>query len=240
LLLGALGSSGLGAQGDSPYPLVFKVRAGIHAGDLQKAHFDNKLMGFGVEYKREMFANGGALLAEIAWEIVPGRHKDVYPYDYLDFYGNPLWLNSYDNRKEYGQGFNLRLGYSAPLPMNNFEWFAGLCIDRFKVRTEVKYTLLFDGSEDTTTIGQYDGASFAVEGAQLVPGFFAGVKYRINEDMNFEMSLRNFGMRRYEYVSELYELEASGQNEYNRPYEGISKTSTARGWALEFALSLKF
>ncbi|MCL1909076.1 MAG: hypothetical protein FWG12_06895, partial [Holophagaceae bacterium] len=104
------GASDLHAQDNSPYSYLFKIRAGLTAGDLQEAHHDNKVMGLAAEIKREMFGSGRALTAEVVWEFVPGRHHDVYPWD-----SNPLDLSprySYDNRKEYGAGINLRLGYS--------------------------------------------------------------------------------------------------------------------------------
>jgi hypothetical protein len=253
LLLGALGTPCLKAQeGNSPYSLAFKIRAGLHTGDMQKAHFDNKVMGFGAEIKREMFGAGQALSAELTWEYVPGRHHDVYPSDKYPWFELPLSLDPrfcYDDRKERGQGFNLRLAYSAPLPKfgpqvvreitEGWEWFAGLGIDRFKVATEVRYTLK---KRETPSKGLFAGASYVEEASELVPGFFAGIKCKVNNDMKFELSLRNFGMRHYETRTEWYELEASQQTrtseDYGRNYE-ISKTSTVRGWALEFAIAAR-
>jgi hypothetical protein len=250
LLLGAFSVPGLKAQeSNSPYSLAFKIMAGLHSGDMQKAHFDNKVIGFGAEIKREMFGAGQALSAELAWEYVPGRHKDVYPADKYPWREAPLFLDPllcFDDRKEYGQGFNLRVAYSAPLPKfgpqavreitEDWEWFAGLGIDRFKVRTEVKYTLKKVVEPPRY---QYDGGSFVVEGSELAPGFFAGLRCKLNSDMNFELTLRNFGMRHYEYTPEYYELTASGENRFNRDYVGTSKTSTVRGWALEFAIAAR-
>jgi len=254
-LLGAcVGASGLRAQSASPYSYAFKIRAGLTAGDIQKTHFDNKLMGFGAEVKREIL--GGAVLAEVTWEYVPGRHRDVYPWDTNPIKVNPNVTNSingtgldprysFDDRKEYGDGINLRLGYSAPFRLNalpsllpelSFEWFAGLGIDRFKVRSEVKSTFNF-ANVNNPIQPNYDGYSFVEESSQLSPGFFAGLKYKITSDFGLELSVRNFGMWHYEFTPATYferDPAKYGKKEY-----GQSKTGTSRGWAMELALTAK-
>ncbi|MDR2561654.1 MAG: hypothetical protein LBC63_07785 [Holophagales bacterium] len=240
-LLGALaGAPGLRAQGSpSPYSYLFKIHMGLTAGDIQKTHFDNKVMGFGAEVKREMFGGGQALKCELVWEYVPGRHRDVYPWD-----TNPLDLHpsySFDDRKEYGQGINLRLAYSAPLTIPyiglDFEWFAGLGLDRFKVRSEVKYTLNFLNTNNPTRpdLGNYDGGTFVKESSQFSPGVFGGVKCKITPDFGLELSCRNFGMWHYEYTPASYST-----GKLNTLYgPGTSKTGSTRGWALELALTAK-
>jgi len=240
-LLGALGgASGLHAQSASPYSYLFKMRGGLTAGDIQKTHFDNKLIGFGAEIKREILSGGSAVTAEVTWEYVPGRHHDIYPWD-----TNPLNLpsraRSYENRKEYGQGINIRVAYSAPLTIPfvglNFEWFAGLGIDRFKVRSEVEYTFNYINTNNPTRpdLGNYDGNSFVKESSQFSPGVFAGLKCKLTADFGLEVSCRNFGMWHYEFTPISY-YDKSNFALYGT---GISKTGTSRGWALELALAAK-
>jgi len=241
-LLGALtGAPGLRAQGSSsPYSYLFKIRMGLTAGDIQKTHFDNKLVSFGAEVKREIFGGGQALKCELAWEYVPGRHHDIYPWD-----TNPLNLpnraRSYEDRKEYGQGINLRLAYSAPLTIPyiglDFEWFAGLGLDRFKVRSEVEYTFNYNNTNNPTRpdLGNYDGNSFVKESSQFSPGAFAGVKCKITPDFGLELSCRNFGMWHYEYTPISY----YDKTNYALYGTGMSKTGSSRGWALELALTAK-
>ena len=273
-LLGGAGGSGLHAQGgDSPYSYLFKIRGGLTAGDMQKTHFDNKVIAFAAEVKYEMPAIGGALTGELAWEYVPGRHHDVYPWgtDPLNLYSfNQALRYSFDNRKEYGQGFNVRLGYAAPMPQvlgawanehiaRNMDWFGGLSIDRFKVRSEVKYTLNFhnanpnnppiDGTNPANPApGLYDGGAFVKEGSSFSPGLFAGLKYRATDDIGFELSLRNFGMYHYEFTPAAYFLTNpvssqpgySGEPyDYYGPHNGRSKEGTTRGWAIEIAITAK-
>jgi hypothetical protein len=244
-LLGALaGAPGLQAQGsDSPYSYLFKLRAGLTAGDMQKTHFDNKIMGLAAEAKREMPSIGGAVLLELAWEYVSARHHDIYPWD-----TNPLALNprySYDNRKEYGQGINLRLGYSAPMPVfgpsvisnvaQKLEWFAGIGIDRFKVRSEVRYILNFGNPNNgNPAAGQYDGGQFVKEESKLVPGVFAGLKYTLPSEIGFELSLRNFGMWHQDFKPAAYYTQ-----ETSELGTGKESTGTSRGWALELAITAK-
>ena len=243
-LLGGFGASCLQAQeGNPPLSYLFKIRAGLTAGDIQTTHFDNKLMGIAAEVKYDMPAIGGALFCELAWEYVPGRHHDIYPWG-----SNPLGLNprySYDNRKEYGQGINLRLGYSAPMPAfgppvisniaQKLEWFAGVGIDRFKVRSEVRYILNF-GRPDAgnPAAGEYDGGQFVKEESAFAPGFFAGLRYKLPSEIGFELSLRNFGMWHYEWTPAAY---------YNQNISelglGRESTGTSRGWAIEFAITAK-
>jgi len=248
-LLGGAGVSGLQAQeSNSPYSYLFKIRAGLTAGDMQKTHFDNKVMGFAAEVKREMPNIGGALSAEINWEYVPGRHHDVYPWD-----TNPMGLSprySFDNRKEYGAGLNLRFAYSAPMPQvfgswandniaKDMDWFGGLSIDRFKVRSEVKYTLNFSTAPNPTNPdpGLYDGGAFVEEGASLVPGFFAGLRYRVTNEIGFELSVRNFGMWHLDYTPNTYKYNAVPP--VDERGKGTSSTGTTRGWAIEFAITAK-
>jgi hypothetical protein len=260
LLALLLGASGLVAQ-EGPYSYLMKIRTGLMSGDMQKTHFDNKVIAFGLEAKRDIhdwFGIKGSLFAEVAWEYVPGRHHDIYPWDtnpLKRFDDTPLDIQySFDNRKEYGQGINLKLGYSAPMPsfgsaavgnfFNDMEWFAGLGIDRFRVRSEVKYTFKFSSAAGDPAFGQYDGGAFVEEGAQMAPGVFVGLKYKHKEGIGFEVSLRNFGMWHYEYTPPAYIIGdyvsnpdlrgLFGQREFGR-----ESTGTTRGTSIEFAITLK-
>jgi hypothetical protein len=249
-LLGAFGGGyGLRAQGsNSPYSYLFKLRMGLTAGDMQKTHFDNKIMGLAAEAKREIPNIGGALFCEVAWEYVPGRHHDIYPWGSDPTVpSGPLNLLpnfSYDNRKEYGQGINMRVAYCAPFAIPylglDFEWFAGFGIDRFKVRSEVKYTLNFVNINNPTRpdLGNYDGDTFVEESAQISPGFFAGLKYKLTPDFGLELSVRNFGMWHYEYTPVSY-FDRSNYAAYGKKEFGKSSTGTSRGWVLELAMSAK-
>jgi hypothetical protein len=245
LLLGALGAPGLKAQSDSPYSYLFKIRAGLTAGDIQKTHFDNKVMGIGAEVRYAMPAIGGAITGELAFEYVPGRNYETEMFKALNL--PPAVLrSSFDNRKEGGAGLNLRFAYSAPFPplfgpwldTKGFEWFAGLGIDRFKVRSEVTFFRDLRENPNTTAPqpgqGQYDGNNHNLETSKIAPGVFAGIKYRHSQYLGFEMSLRNFGMWHYEFVPASY--YSTNPSDYGT---GKSSTGTSRGWALEFAISAK-
>ncbi|MDR2561625.1 MAG: hypothetical protein LBC63_07635 [Holophagales bacterium] len=252
-LLGALaGAPGLLAQqdGESPYSYLFKLRAGLTAGDMQKTHFDNKVGGVGFEVRREMFGGGQALSAELTWEYATGRHYDAYPWGtnpgaILDHAGKPINPRySVDDRKEYGAGLNLRFAYHAPLSVpflhtEGLEWFAGLGIDRFKVRSEVSYTFNFQPNPSTgPTPGDYDGAAFLREESQISPGVFAGLKCRLNKDVGFELTLRNFGMWHMDYVP--YSYDYKGMPPEDKLGKGTTTTGITRGTALEFAITLAF
>jgi hypothetical protein len=245
-LLAASCAGGLSAQ--EGYSYLFKLRAGLTAGDIQKTHFDNKVMAMAAEVRREMFGAGQYLSAELAFEYVPGRHRDVYPWDV-----NPVKANdggglnprySFDDRKEYGQGLNLRFAYAAPfqIPYINAdcEWFAGLGIDMFKVATEGAYSFNFTPNTANPGYGNgenFDGNRFVEWGTTFSPGVFGGVKYQLTESVGFEMTLRNFGMRHYEYTPASY-VERN-QAQYGKKEFGKSSEGTSRGWALEFALTVK-
>jgi hypothetical protein len=264
LLLGAFGSPGLKSD-DGPYSYAMKIRTGLMSGDMQKTHFDNKVIGFALEAKRDVhdwLGIRGSLFAEAAWEYVPGRHHDVYPWGtnpgrLKRFDGTDLYIrHSWDNRKEYAQGINLKLGYAAPLPaigpgpvadvLGSLDWFAGLGIDRIRVFSEVKYTLVFNSNltvSGTTTPGTYDGGAFVEEGAQIVPGFFVGLKYKHKEGVGFEVSLRNFGMWHFEYSPPAYHIDYinnfNERSKFGQREFGKESTGTTRGTSIEFAITLK-
>jgi len=125
----------------------------------------------------------------------------------------------------------VKCAYSFPVPkirpwLGDFEWFAGVSIDAYKVFSEFKYTLKNGGGAVP-----YEGGSgtFVNDGSQISPGAFAGLKYRVSDELGAEMSFRNFGMKHFEYTPGAYIGSATGKME----------TGTSRGWALEFALSVK-
>jgi len=270
-LLGALGgANGLQAQDSgSPYSYAVKLRAGLVGGDLQVSHSDNKVMGLGAEIRRQMFANGGSLSAELTFEVVPGRHYDATKWERVSTPNGglnlvmraPLVMEgywSYDDRKERGEGWSLRMAYYQPMPSfgpailtditKEMEWFGGLGIDRYKVTSEFQWTLRdqsaanlspfqSDGTPNNgyrgnvTNLPLYigGGGSFHEEAAELNVGIFAGVKYRINSDLALEVALRNFGMKHYGFTPGAYFGTADGKLE----------TGSSRGTSIEFALRLK-
>jgi len=269
LLAGGAGASGL--QGQEGFSYLYKIRGGLHTGDMQTSHFDNKLIGFGFEARREMpiFGSGVALTAELTYEYVPGRHHDNPKFPSLGL----APALSLDDRKEGGSGFNLRLAYLAPLNIplvdGKLEWFAGLSLDRYKVRSEVNSTFNFRTFEfgytqDNLTglqnppFGTYDGHQFVEEQTKLVPGVFAGIKYEINRDVVLELSLRNFGMWSMEFTPHTYSyggtnnqiIQVSTTSGMMWIFDGLPpeeelgrgtmKTSTVRSTALEFAFCFRF
>ena len=234
LLLGALGGAGLSAQ--EGYSYAFKARGGLIAGDLQTTHFDNKIISFGAEVRREMLGPGCALTFELAWEYVPGRHHDVRKPIFISDDPEQDWDDNkynYDTRKEYGQGFSFKFAYNAPFKPfawapSDMEWFAGISLDMHSVRTEVEF-----GIYDTDWDGPY-GDSFVEQGSALTPGFFGGLRKKLGDGTACELTLRNFGMKHFEYTPGVY-LDNFG------PGKGAGKleTGTSRGWSIEFAFSVK-
>ena len=242
-------------------------------------HFDNKIIGFGLEVRRNIFGPGSALAAELAFEYVPGRHHDIMVADHGVTGGlglDPFW--SYDDRKEWGQGWTFRASYISKMPSfgpeiisgitKKMEWYAGLGIDRHKASSEFKWTLR-DSSNyplNTTTpvppflnnqgyignTGGYNygaqganfGASgaFTENGADVTIGVFGGLKYHINDEFAFEVSLRNFGMKHWDFTPGAYLKFPARVNPYE-PYVGREagnlEVGSARGWALEFAIAVK-
>jgi hypothetical protein len=268
LLLGAIGAPGLKSD-DGPYSYLMKIRLGLMSGDLVQTHYDNKVIAYGLEAKRNVhdwFGINGSLFAEVAWEYVPGRHHDVYPWGTFDkdtntwsnnplkrLDGSPLFIrHSFDSRKEYGQGINLKVGYAAPMPafgpapvsdfLQDVEWFGGLSIDRFKVRSEVKYTLNFQNNQ-TTVPGTYDGGAFVDETSQISPGVFAGLRYKLKESIGFEISVRNFGMWHLDYTPPAYLIDyindPSERIKFGDRKFGRESTGTTRGTSIQFAITAK-
>jgi hypothetical protein len=123
---------------------------------------------------------------------------------------------------------------------NDMEWFAGLSIDRYKVRSEVKWT--FDLGLNIIDKWWYDGGAHVTEGGQFVTGVFAGLRYKLRNDVGFELSLRNFGMWHYEFTPAIYGLNGRYIDDEDLVEvfgTGTSKTGTTRGTSIEFAITLK-
>jgi len=147
-----------------PYKFDLKVRLGFYGGDLQQTKYDNKIIGFGFQAKREMFGPGHAIAAELSWEHLPSRWHNVINFvkhnqdntnqDWIDkglLSLHPYW--SFDGRKEYAKGMSLLLSYHSKMPsgtgwepldqvLNNMEWHAGIRFDRYKVLSEFRWRLM--------------------------------------------------------------------------------------------------
>jgi hypothetical protein len=251
--------SGLQAQqamSDGLWDFNFKIRTGLFGGDLQKAHYDNKIIGFGAQVKRELFGNGRSLSAEITWEHVTGRHHDTIDFDFhtgpTDYELGRLDLSpafSFDDRKEAAKGFSLLVAYHSPFPSipgvpsdvsRNLEWFAGLRLDNYSVLSEFKWTL-YDMNgvkpppgpnatrppDSSIYIGGF--GAFHEQGSAFAPGFFAGIRYAINDNIGFEVSTRYFGMKNYDFTN----------GAWSNQVEGTMKTSNTYGYSIEFAFSCK-
>jgi opacity protein-like surface antigen len=269
VLLAAAVGSGLQAQqamSDGLWDLNFKVRCGLYGGDLNKAHYDNNIIGFGAQFKRTLFGDRRAVSAEITWEHVTGRHHDLIDYSRHVGVLNPdtdepetrfdlgiLNLSpafSFDDRKEGGKGFSLLFAYHAPFPYipgipsdvsDNLEWFAGIRLDNYSVRSEFKWTMYnMDGVVPPVPGGQapvpgrdhlYVGGwgAFHEQSSAFAPGFFAGIRYALNENIGFELSTRYFGMKHYEFTN----------GAYKNQLEGTMKESNTYGYSIEFAFSCK-
>ncbi|MDP2875072.1 MAG: hypothetical protein Q8O00_02740 [Holophaga sp.] len=236
----------LAAQ-DKPLSFEMKMRAGLTTGALQKDHFDNKAMGFGVAASYPM-GKTAAVTAELSFDLLPGRHRDVMPA------GGTVWVNpanpvtttgstpytlnptySYDDRKESSQGFSLRLGYTDSFPvLEGLSWQAGISLDRYAAKSEFKYTFIAVPTPpavtqpDGTAVVPYEGGTFVAGGTKIVPGLFVGVKYAFAKDKGLEFNIRNIGAAHNHFIPFTYTGQAARL-----------ESSTSRGFVFEFALSVK-
>jgi len=258
-LLGAFASAEEGSSG--PYSVNFKLRTGLMSGDMRVAHYDNKLMGIGFEAKRDLrdiFGIRGAITAEVTWDYVPGRHHDTLDwskkatdseiYDVSGLKLHPYW--SVSDRKETAQGWNMRLAYWGQMPTffpsqtleditSKMEWFAGVGIDRYKVRSDFRWTLKDQTTKPSATLqqiwnnnpdyylGGYGSNNF--EDTAISPSVFAGLKYRISNDFGFELAFRNFGMKTHTWTPGAF---------FGRD-EGKMESGTTRGTSIEFAFTAR-
>ena len=146
-----------------PYKVDLKTRLGFYGGDMQQTKFDNKILGFGLQVRREMFGPGRAIAAEITWEHIPSRWNNIIDFKKHNQYNDtekqerdgvlamhPFF--SFDARKEAARGISLLVSYHSKLPsgtgwdpldkaLENTEWFAGLRFDRYKVYSEFRWRL---------------------------------------------------------------------------------------------------
>ncbi|MDR2561383.1 MAG: hypothetical protein LBC63_06415 [Holophagales bacterium] len=147
-----------------PYKFDLKIRLGLYGGDLQQTKYDNKIIGFGFQARREMFGPGRAIAAEITWEHVPSRWQNLIDFETHNQYNmddpsvpagtfrklslHPFW--SYDGRKESAHGISLAVSYHSKMPtgfgwqpldavLENAEWYAGIRLDRYKVYSEFRW-----------------------------------------------------------------------------------------------------
>jgi len=269
-----------------PYKFDLKVRLGFVGGDMQQAKFDNKLLGFGIQARRELFGPGSAVALEVQWEHVPSRWHDIADYEKHNQYNNrnkdangnvlatrdpnqtdwaekgllslhPWW--SFDARKETSRGFSLAVSYHQKMPsgtgidaidqvLGGMEWFGGLRFDRYKTTSEFRWVLKDQSGQAFIQPGMvpaspplytpnYPGAqgAFWQEAAALTPGFFAGVRQTINDNFAFECGVRYFGTKHWDFTPGAYIKEADGSH----AKEGLLKTGTSYGPAIEFALVCK-
>jgi hypothetical protein len=243
--------AGAQEQSNSPYSVNFKTRAGLIAGDFRDAHYDNKIMGLGVEGRmdlKHLISFGGAISAELIWEYAPGRHHDTIDWSNPGLNLHPYW--SVSDRKETAQGWNIRLAYWGEMPaffpsqtlndiISNMEWFVGVGIDRYKVRSDFRWTLRDQTGLPNNTINDiwnnrppyYSGGygSNHFEDTAISPSVFAGIKYRISNDFGFEVAFRNFGMRTHTWTPGAF----LGRE------EGVMESGTTRGTSIEFAFTAR-
>ena len=246
-----------------PYKLDLKVRLGFVGGDMQQAKFDNKLLGFGLQARRELFGPGSAVALEIQWEHVPSRWYDIADYNKhnrdntdadWDEKGvlslHPYW--SFDARKETSRGFSLAVSYHQKMPsgtgidaidqiLGGMEWYGGLRFDRYKTTSEFRWILRNMNDDDKKPYAAADGTkatgqgAFWQEAAALTPGFFAGIRQTINDSFAFECGVRYFGAKHWDFTPGAYIKEADGSH----AKQGLLKTGTTYGPAIEFALVCK-
>lgn len=150
-----------------PYKVDLKTRLGLYGGDMQQTKFDNKILGFGLQVRREMFGPGRAIAAEITWEHIPSRWNNIIDFNKNNQYIvddpsipagtfrnlslHPWW--SFDARKEAARGISMLVSYHSKLSfgtgwdpldkaLENTEWFAGLRFDRYKVYSEFRWRIV--------------------------------------------------------------------------------------------------
>jgi len=255
-----------------PYKFDMKIRLGLVGGDMQQTKFDNKILGFGIQARREMFGPGSAVAVEITWEHVPSRWTDIA--DYVKHNQNntnddwaksgvlslhPWW--SMDARKETSRGLSLLASYHQKMPsgtgidvidqvLDGMEWYGGIRFDRYRTTSEARWVLVNQSGLAEIKPGvnpgntrpplytpNYPGSqgAFMEDGARLTPGFFAGLRQSINDNFSFECGLRYFGTKHWDFTPGAYIKDADG----NHSKDGVLKTGTSYGYAIEFALVIK-
>jgi len=150
--------------------------------------------------------------------------------------------------------------------MGDMEWFAGLRFDRFNVYSEFKWQLRNqDGvtppvpgttntggtppfyqaevnpSNPSTYLSGGKGSTggFHEEGAALVPGAFAGIKYTLNEVISLEFAARYFGRKHWDFTPITYFYKEGDFKPDEKTKGGTLTTGTTSGYGLELALIWK-
>jgi len=284
LLLGAVSAHCLQAQEYGPYKFDFKSRMALYTGEMRDINQENRLFGFGLQVRRELFGPNSSVSVELTWEHVPSMHHDII--DYAKHSGvdkgngvretdhtkgilnlHPYW--SFEDRKEGARGFSLLVGYYSKMPtgfgsellnqiMGDMEWFAGLRFDRYNVYSEFKWQLRNQDGLDpilpppasspgtnqippfyhtVNGVGNGSFGGFHEEGASIVPGAFAGIKYTLNNTISFELGARYFGRKHWEFTPITYYNETFVPN--TKTKGGTLTTGTTAGYGLEAGLVWK-
>lgn len=246
VLASALGLLPLAAQ-----DYDFKVRVGLNAGSIVQDLRDNKAIGLGAQASFPLSASS-ALTAEIGYDYLPGRGRDLVPgmlgqnVFAKDAAGNivtagpngaPLQIvidgsnGSKDVRKRGLEGFSLRGGYRAALPlMEGLAWQAGLSLDAYRSDNEFSGVLRPVYKAADGKLVRVGGESWVEnrERKAFNVGLFAGVAYQLHPNHKLEFNVRNIGY---------------GLKDY-RPFTTTGKPAEivdarGRGWVFECALTVK-
>jgi len=253
-----------------PYTFDLKMRFGMYGGDLQQTKFDNKIIGFGLQARREIFGPGHAVAAELTWEHIPSRWNDITDYVTHNQYNTDAdwdskgvlslhpWF-SFDARKEAARGFSLLASYHSKMPsgtgwgaldkvLDDMEWHAGLRFDRYKVYSEFRWLLrnMSDYPEilpapapgpGSTLPPKYVGgqSSFHKEGSAILPGAFAGLRQTFSDSFAFELGLRYYGTKHWDFTPGAYFKEPDGSHSK----QGRLSEGSSYGYGIEFALVCK-
>jgi len=233
-----------------------KLRVGKIAGDLSQDLHDGKLFGLGLG-AAFAFSNGAAITADLGYDYLPGTGFDALPdrnspiyytqkgvvsSNFTDLNGvaHRLFVQpaqsygSFDSRKRSIEGFSLRVGYKAPIPvMEDFSWQAGLSLERYKAKSELTGNIVpnyldAQGKVQNLGVNEYEGWAYSRERVSTNLGAYAGVAYQMQPDFKLEFNVRSIGYRYLDYAPLAY----TGQT--GRLYD-----RTGRGLAFEFALAIK-
>lgn len=250
LLLAALAGGALDAA-DKGYSFDFKLRGGLKGGDARKDHHDNKAFGLGLGVSRPM--GKGLLTGELSFDVLPGQARETMPmgqpvyapsgtgFGTASPAGSPYFLrvnDSADLRKESSQGFSLKCGYSAPLGWwEGLSWQAGGSLDAYKTASEFTGTVrpfVLVGTTPTSVKDSqgrqyYEGWALVKHGKAIAPGFYAGFRQVLSEDIGLELNLRNIGLKHYDYRPMTYTGTAA-----------VMESSTRRAFVVDVALAMKF
>jgi hypothetical protein len=165
---------------------------------------------------------------------------------------------SADWRKENSRGLSLLVSYHSKMPtgfgwqpldqaLDGMEWYAGLRLDNYSVNSEFRWwfrnqsnaaeILPPPASAPTTPPPMYENGqgAFREEGSALVPGAFAGLRQKINDSFAFEVGVRYFGTKHWDFTPGTYFKNDTG----GHSAVGRLNTGTSYGYGIEFALVCK-